>query len=259
MGIFYTYSRYNAEQDDLDVALREINYLRLKPASKLHTVGALYFIEPDLSGYTPICSPTPEVLAKYVHNSPGEQEFGDRTFQGTFSSHIKANADQLINGKGSVDDKRFIRVHYELTNVNISAIDVAPSGEVYDQLMNTPSCNKAVTKYLNMPGYICQDLGLLVASAHFNLDSETDLSADLDTKNALASEIEAATGAHVTVGEGRSTSGEGLQWGMQMAPLCIAPTWARYQRTFPRNSFDRILNFIKFNIVEPILPAPPAT
>jgi hypothetical protein len=251
MGILYAYSLYNVEQDDLDVALREINYLRLKPASKLHTVGALYFIAPDLSDYTPICSPTPEVLAKYVHYSPSEKEFGDRTFQGTYTSHIKANADQLINGKGSIGDSRFIRVHYELTHVNISAIDVAPSGEVYDQLMNMPSCSKAVLKYLNLSGYICQDLGLLVASALFKLDSETDASADLDTKTALASEIEAATNVHLTDTKGRSAA-EALQWGIRMAPLCMAPPWALYQRTLPRNKFDRMLNFIKFNILEPI-------
>ena len=69
MGIFYGYSVYNAKQDDLDVALREINFLRLKPASTFHTVGALYLIGWDLSNVTVICSPPKEILDKYVRHS----------------------------------------------------------------------------------------------------------------------------------------------------------------------------------------------
>jgi hypothetical protein len=70
MGIFYWYSVYNAEQDKLDVALREINFLRIKPASMLDTLGALYVIDwLDLSINHVICSPPKEIVAKYVHHS----------------------------------------------------------------------------------------------------------------------------------------------------------------------------------------------
>ena len=260
MGIYYEYSMYNAKQDDLDVALREINFLRLKPASTLHTVGALYLIGWDLSNVTVICSPPKEILAKYVRHSKSAAIGGTRTLQGTYTSHITAKASQPIDGKGSLDDKRLITVRYELADVNIDEIELGRSGEVYTQLMNTPICNDAVTKYLSS-GYICQDLQLLKASVLFKRNSETDSGANLDadTEKALGAEIEAELGVRVTDKEGRSTSGEDLQWGIQMTPLCISPLQARFNRTLPRNNFDKVANFIKFNILEPILPGTPDT
>jgi hypothetical protein len=256
MGIFYGYSVYNAKQDDLDIALREINFLRLKPASKFHTVGALYYMGWwDMSNVTVICSPPKEILAKYIHHSKSAAIGGTRTLQGTYTSHITAKTGQPINGKGSFDDKRFITVRYELADVNIDEIELGPSSDVYERLMQAPSCSDVVSKYLTS-GYVCQDIQILVASVLFKRDSETDTGANLDadTEKALGAEIEAALGVRMTDNEGRSTSGEGLQWGIQMTPVCISPQHARFNRTFPRNTFDKILNFIKFNILEPILP-----
>jgi hypothetical protein len=256
MGLFYGYSVYNAKQDDLDVALREINFLRLKPASKFHTVGALYFIGWwDPSNVTVICSPPKGILAKYVRHSKSAILGGTRTLQGTYTSHISAKGGQPINGNGSLDDKRFITARYELTDVNIDEIELGDSSDVYDQLMQRQSCSDVVTKYLKS-GYICQDLQVLKASVLFKRDSETDTVANLDsdTEKKLGAEIEAELGVRVTDTEGRSTSGEGLQWGIQMTPLCISPDHARFDRTLPRNNFDKILNFIKFNILEHILP-----
>ncbi|MGQ0446223.1 MAG: hypothetical protein ACT4O2_14140, partial [Beijerinckiaceae bacterium] len=159
--------------------------------------------------------------------------------------------------KSSVDDKRSIKVHYELTNVKVYGIAADSSKALYDQLMNTKDCSDMVTKYLDLSGYICQDLQLLEASASFKLHSKSETGGilDLNTEKALASEVESAMNVRLTDEEGRSTVGEGLQWGIQMARLCITPAWARYPRTFPRNNFERMLNFIKFNILEPILPA----
>lgn len=192
-----------------------------------------------------------------MHDSASADTSGARTYQGTYVSKIKAKSGQMIGGNSSVDDQRSIKVHYELTNVRIYEIPVDSSKTLYDQLMNSKNCSDVVTNYLNLPGYICQDLQLLVASASFKLNSESETGAnlDLDTEKAVASDFEAATNVHLTNEEGKSTTGQGLQWGMRMARLCITPTWARYPRTLPRNNFERMLNFIKFNILEPILPA----
>ncbi len=71
-----------------------------------------------------------------------------------------------------------------------------------------------------MPGYICQNVQLLVASAFFELNSEIDTKAaiDADMKKALETEIASNFQAGVSEGRSASTSGLGLQWGIQMAP-----------------------------------------
>lgn len=255
LGISYAYFFSSSETDDLGLALRDYSFLPIKPASKLHTVGAIYFIDPDLSTFTQLCSPSKEISDRYIHKSPSAVVTGARTLQGTYVAKLKAKTDQMIGGKSSVDDKRSIKVHYELTNVRVSEIAADSGKALYDQLMNTKNCSDTVTKYLDVSGYICQDLQLLEASASFKLNSESDTGASLDsdTEKALASEVEAAMNVQLT--EGRSEAGEGLQWGIRMARLCITPAWARYPRTLPRNNFERMLNFVKFNILEPILPA----
>ena len=219
LGALYAHFFYSAETDELVIALRDDSFLPIKPPSNLHVVGAIYYIEPDLGTVTKLCQPTPDISKKYMHDSASADASGARTYQGTYVSTIKANSDQKVGGKSSVDDQRSIKVHYQLTNVRIYEIPVASSKDLYDQLMNTKNCSDVVKNYLNLPGYICQDLQLLKASVLFKSDSETDTGANLDSdsQKALGAEIEAKLGVRVTDNEGRSTSGEGLQWGIQMA------------------------------------------
>jgi hypothetical protein len=80
----------------------------------------------------------------------------------------------MIGGKSSVNDQRLIKVHYELTNVHIYEIDVDAGKSLLDKLMKRKDCSDMVAKYLNVSGYICQDLKILEASASFKLDSESD-------------------------------------------------------------------------------------
>lgn len=258
---YYLYASHSQEEDSLVIALRDSSFFPIKPPSKLHTVGAIYYIEPDLGRVTRLCSPHSEISENVVHKSPSAVVEGTYVSKIKYGSQISAKTGQMVGGRGSVDDQRAIKLDFKLTNVFIYEIDVDSGKSVLENLMNRKDCSDTVTEYWHLGGYICQDTQLLVATALFDRgwESDTVASLDLNTKNALASEIEAATGAHLTGSEGRSTSGEGLQWGMQIPPLCITPPWARFPRTFPRNYFDRVLNFIKFNIVERILPAPQGT
>ncbi len=188
LGGFYAYSVYNTETDDLVVKLREISFLPLNPPVNFHTVGAFYYIEPDLRAVHVICSAPKESLKKYIHESKSVVIRGARTLQGTYTSNLKAS--QLINGKVSIDDKRLIKVRYELKDLLISEIELGAIRDISDQLMQG-SCGRTVTEYLNMPGYICQNVQLLVASAFFELNSEIDTKAaiDVDMKKALETEI----------------------------------------------------------------------
>lgn len=263
-ALLYVLFRSNSQADDeLGIALGDNSFLPIKPPSKLHTVGAIYYIEPGQTRITRLCSPHNEISLNAVQDSPGPVISGVLTLQGTYGSKMEAKTGQLIGGRSSVDDQRVTKLNFKLTNVRIRQIDVDSGKKVLDKLMNSPNCSDTVIKYWHLGGYICQDTQLLIATAIFDSDSESNTvaSLDLDTQKSLASEIEAKTGVRLTDTEGRSTSttGEGLQWGMQIPPLCITPPWARFPRTFPRTSLDRVLNFIRFNIVEPIFPATPAT
>jgi hypothetical protein len=42
-----------------------------------------------------------------------------------------------------------------------------------------------------------------------------------------------------------------------MNPTCLAPLTGRFPRILPQTKLDRFLNFVKFDIVEPLWPASP--
>jgi hypothetical protein len=40
-----------------------------------------------------------------------------------------------------------------------------------------------------------------------------------------------------------------------MNPTCLAPLTGRFPRILPQTRLDRFLNFVKFDIVEPLFPS----
>ncbi len=248
------------DQDELVVALRDNSFLPIKPPSKLHTVGAIYYIEPTSGRFTKLCSPENEISKDAVRKSPGPVISGTLTLQGAYLSNMDASMDKSLGAKSAIDDQRSYKLDFKLTNVTIYEIDIDSGKGLLDKLMNRKDCADTVTKYWHLNGYICQDTQLLVATALFDQNSEFSSGVKLDAKKAaLAAAIGATLDGRLSGGEGRSVAGEGLQWGMQVPPLCITPPWAKFPRTFPRSNFDSVLNFIKFNFIEPLLPASPST
>jgi len=53
---------------------------------------------------------------------------------------------------------------------------------------------------------------------------------------------------------GRLVTGSALKYGIAMNPTCMAPPHARFERILPKTGFDRFMNFVKFRLLEPILP-----
>lgn len=109
-----------------------------------------------------------------------------------------------------------------------------------------------VSDYLNRSGYICQALQILVASYKDNSEIDAGTSLEADTNKSPESDTEAAMSTKVSGNDGKSKGGRDLQLGIQMAPSCVSPKWAWSLRTFPQSDLDRILDFIKFNLLEPM-------
>jgi len=85
----------------------------------------------------------------------------------------------------------------------------------------------------------------------------TNVSATADASElAKAIKVTAHPSSDVQLTEraGRLVTGSALKYGIAMNPTCMAPPHARFQRILPKTRFDRLMNFVKFRLVEPILP-----
>jgi hypothetical protein len=68
--------------------------------------------------------------------------------------------------------------------------------------------------------------------------------------------VEAQGNQSVVERDGRILSGAALKYGVSMNPTCLAPLDARFERVLPRSTFGRVYNFVLFNVVERVFPAP---
>lgn len=142
LGAFYVYSVHRAEEDQIVTILRENSFLPIIP-STADTVGTIYFVDLfNISRITQLCRTPDEISEKYMHESRSADVGGTRTWTGTLTSKLKAKSGQVINGNGSIDDNRSIKTSYELNDVHVYKIDAASGKELYDDLMNRPSCIK---------------------------------------------------------------------------------------------------------------------
>ena len=76
-----------------------------------------------------------------------------------------------------------------------------------------------------------------------------------DVSNKVKQAIETQTNLSVVERDGRFFTGTALTYGVSMSPTCLAPQTSQFKRVLPQNRFDRLVNFVKFDMVEPLWPA----
>src|SRR5262249_60473700 len=76
-------------------------------------------------------------------------------------------------------------------------------------------------------------------------------------KGAIKVGVESQGDTTVVERAGRLYAGAALQYGVSMTPPCLAPKNSRFERVLPQTAFERAMNYVLFNIVEPLLPAKP--
>jgi len=250
--------------DALGETLRSYGYLPIKPPSNLMNVGSLYYVDAAARSFTPICEVAKSDIDSLVKTSRSWDMQENLQRDGGFATNVKVNFGSLLTGAGDADKKYVQKVHSSLTDVMLEQIPLGDSWLIFGKMMTRPECNKIAMDYVYSSGYVCQGQKLLQATAEFKLDldanSKLATTAQIkpeDLKGAVKLAIESESNQSVIEREGRLFAGKALQYGVSMNPTCLAPPHARFQRVLPRTVWDRIVNFVLFNIFEPILPAKP--
>jgi hypothetical protein len=248
-------------EDQLNDNLRSLGYLPITPPSNLLSLGSLYYVDSNVKFFKTICSVKKEDLKDAVVESPSTSTLADELHAGNYSIGVKLDSGTVGSGHGDIGDKYVTKVHYSLSDVHLYEIALGTNHKIYSQLMAQEDCNDAVVEYLNAGGYVCQGQQILEATVEYDLRLEgarTVGAGGQTNPTAVAKAIKVAThadtNAQVDEQSGRLVTGSALKYGIAMNPTCLTPLTGHFQRVLPRNGFDRFINFVKFRLIEPILP-----
>jgi hypothetical protein len=248
--------------DPVGVVLRGYGLLPVRLPSTLMNVGSLYYIDSSVRVFTPICHADSTDLVSIKQSGPSQAIQESLQRNGQFSTGVALDLGWLFNGR--TDRNYTARVQASLTDVGLDEIPLGPNSLIFTKLMNTPSCNDVAMRYLRAGGYVCQGQMTLRANLEFKLDNDTQSklattasASSTEIKDLVKLAVESQGNQSVVFREGRLLSGKQLTYGVTMTPLCLAPLNSRFERVLPQNTYDRIKNFVLFNIIEPLLPARP--
>ena len=245
--------------DRLALELRAEGFLPITPPSNLMNLGSLYYVDRGVHHFTEICAADDKEVQPYVHPSHGEETVLSEIASGSYSLGV----DVPFKGGSSLanDSKYHYDIDLSLSKVELSEIPVEINEQILSELLGRKGCRDAVSKLVET-GYVCQGQELLEATALYDFRAVTgDTLSDAGSVPAggasvsdLKEAVELKTNVSLQKQAERWRAGTSLKYGVVMDPLCLSPPQARFARILPRNSFDAVANYIKFNWIERILP-----
>jgi len=257
-GAWYFTSRPGGDQLNSD--LRSLGYLPITPPSNLLNLGSLYYVDPDVKFFKTLCAVDKDELKDAIIESPSTSTINEELHSGKYTIGIKLDADTVGLGHGDAGNKFVTQVYYSLSDVHLYEIALGTNHKIYNKLMAQDDCSSAVLDYINAGGYVCQGQQILQATVEYDLKRVGGSTMDAGAQAhpaAVAKAIKVAThadtNAQLEEKSGRLVTGTALKYGIAMNPTCLTPLTGHFQRVLPRSSFDRIMNFVKFRLIEPIL------
>jgi hypothetical protein len=244
--------------DPLTETLKRYGFLPIMPPSNLMQVGTLYYVNAAVTEFKAICRADKTDLQDAVAQSRSWEMQQELAHNGNFATNIKVDFGVLLGG--DVGGNYVQKVHASLTDVLIDEITLGANSLIFTKLMEKPECNQVATQLLSEGAYVCQGQKILQGTARYGVDEQNKLeiktkaNAD-DVKNLLKTAIETQGNQSVLDKDGRLFAGTALEYGVSMNPTCLAPLNGRFARVLPQTAFRRFVNFVLFNIIEPMLPA----
>ena len=252
------------DNDPMAETLRGFGFVRVPLPSNLMNVGSLYYVDAGMRDFKTTCHAKAELGDDVIVSRSWDIEENLQR-NGLLATNVMVDFGSLV--KGALDANYVHKVHFSLTDVVVEELPLDRSALVYSKLMNEPACNTVALQFVDDAprGYVCQVQKTLKATAEFKLDRDVQSKLEANAKVAditdkIKQAIETQSDVNVVERDGRLFTGTALTYGVSMNPTCLAPLNGHFQRVLPQNRFDRVLNFVKFDILEPLwrTNAPPS-
>jgi hypothetical protein len=249
-----------ADEDPMSETLRDFGFVRVRLPSNLMNVGSLYYVDSGLKDFKTTCHAHAAELGQDVIASRSWDIEKTLQRKGELDTAVSIDFGSVVNG--TYDNDYTHTVRFSLTQITVEELPLDRSSLIYTKLMTDPACNSVALQFVDDAprGYVCQVQKTLRATAEIKLDREVQdkLQANAkveDVTGKIKEAIETQTNVSVVERDGRFFTGTALTYGVSMNPTCLAPLTSRFQRILPQTRLDRFLNFLKFDIVEPLFPS----
>jgi hypothetical protein len=240
----------------LDDLLRSMGFNPINPPSNIIGLGSIYQVSADGREYRTICPVGTALLSASVSESPSTRTVAEQLQRASFA--LEGQFAQRISDKIGADKSQAVR--YTLSDVRLLEVPLAVNRTIFTRLIEDAACRAEVDFELRNQQFVCQSQTILEATAAYDVatgSTVTDAVQLQQTTAAVKEVIEADAKGHVETSGTKLITGSALHYGVKVNPLCVAPPQSRFARSLPRNRFDQAMNFIKFRMLEPILPATP--
>jgi hypothetical protein len=245
------------DEDPMADTLREFGFVRVPLPSNLMNLGSLYYVDAGLKDFKTTCHARAADLGEDVIMSRSGDIEKNLERKGALASDVTVDFGSLV--KGGFGNDYVHRVHFSLTDVVVEELPLDSSLTIYSKLMNEPACSDVALRYIDDAprGYVCQVQKTLRATAEFKLDRDVQNKLETHAKvteitGKIKQAIETQTNVSVVERDGRLFSGTALTYGVSMTPTCMAPSTALFSRTLPQSRLERVVNFVEFDVVEPL-------
>jgi hypothetical protein len=247
------------DEEPMAETLRDFGFVRVRLPSNLMNVGSLYYVDSGLKDFKTTCHADAADLGEDVMSSRSWDIEKTLERKGQLDTAVSIDFGSVI--KGAFDNDYVHTVHFSLTEITVEELSLDRSSLIYTKLMTEPACNNVALQFVDDAprGYVCQVQKTLKATAEIKLDrgvqDKLQASANVaDVTGKIKEAIETQANVKVVERDGRLFTGAALTYGVSMNPTCLAPLTSHFRRILPQSRFDRLVNFVEFDIVEPLLP-----
>jgi hypothetical protein len=225
----------------------------INPPSNIIGLGSIYQVSADGREYRTICPADTALLSASIFESPSTRTVAQQLQRAGYA--LEGQFAQRISDKLGADKSQAVR--YSLSDVKLLEVPLAVNRTIFTRLIEDAACRAEVDFELQNHQFVCQGQTILAATAAYDIATGSDVTDAVQLRQAAAAVkevIEADATGHVETSGTKLITGSALHYGVKVNPLCVAPPHSRFARTLPRNRFDQAMNFIKFSMLEPILP-----
>jgi hypothetical protein len=230
--------RSRPKTDQLTATIQRIGFYPVNPPNRLRGPGTIYHISSDGKWTSALCTVGDERLKSVLRISLTEKTVSEELKRAS----IGVEADLLARATTRAEAELLQKVSYSLDDVQVYEVSLEELANIATELQERKSCTDQILQYLRAGDYVCQGQQVLLATASYTatIDDGATTSASMSAEE-LKNVIQAHVDPKARVTGTLKVGGEGLYYGMKLAPRCLALPGEVNKRS-PHTWADRMMN-----------------
>ena len=204
------------QTNQLEEAITELHFLPINPPTTLRAPGSIYVIDDDGQVESALCWADAKDLSGVMRESPTETRDAQNLRKATFDSSAKVTQSLKEQVKGDLIES----VSFTLENVSVLEVSIEDLRGLSAALQKKSECGDSVVAYIHAGKHVCQGQQVLKATAKYTIRTKREVIGDIAAK--LSDAVRATIDPKASFDGSTVTTGEGLFYGMRLAPLCMA-------------------------------------